>query len=178
MASGEQALARRDIVEYSGFGRRFCALCVDGPLRLALGLAIVFLPMRFLVLGLTTESGSTDPNYLWNTMPLLDKIFVFAFWLIASMVVPWLYTALQECSARRATLGKRLLGIQVTDLTGARISFGRASGRFFARLLPTFGIGYLMMLFTSKKQALHDLIAGCLVLRTARPSEKVGFYSA
>jgi len=178
MASRKEALSRQEALEYSGVVRRFGALCVDGPLRFALGLAIVFLPMRFLVFGLARESGSTDPRYLWRTMPQLDKIFVFAFWLVASIVVPWLYTALQECSRQRATLGKRLLGIQVTDLTGGRISFGRASGRFFARLLPTLGIGYLMMLFTRKKQALHDLIAGCLVIRAVRPSPDVDLYSA
>jgi uncharacterized RDD family membrane protein YckC len=177
MAS-ENAFGRPEDVKYSGFGRRFGALCIDGPLRFALGLAVVFLPMRFLVVSLASESGSADPNYLWRTMPTLDKIFVFAFWLVAAIVVPWLYTALQECSLRRATLGKRLLGIQVTDLTGGRVSFGRASGRFFARLLPTFGIGYLVMLFTSKKQALHDLIASCLIIRAARPNATVDLYSA
>jgi len=178
MATSDSAVASPGTAEYSGFARRFAALCIDGPLRFAMGLAIVFLPMRFLVFGLARQSGSTDPNYIWRTMSLLDKAFVFAFWLVASIVVPWLYTAIQECSNRQATLGKRLLGIQITDLTGRRISFARASGRFFARLLPTFGIGYLMMLFTSKKQALHDLIAGCLVIRAVRPSSGVDLYSA
>jgi len=52
----------------------------------------------------------------------------------------------------------------VTDLDGGRISFGRASVRFFGMLISTFIllIGFLMVLFTRRKQALHDIIAGCL----------------
>jgi uncharacterized RDD family membrane protein YckC len=55
----------------------------------------------------------------------------------------------------------------VTDLEGRRIGFGRATGRYFAKILSslTLFIGYLMAGFTEKKQALHDMIAGTLVLR-------------
>jgi uncharacterized RDD family membrane protein YckC len=61
------------------------------------------------------------------------------------------------------------MNIIVTDLNGNRISFGRASGRFFAKLLSDLiplGIGYILAGVTEKKQALHDMIASCLVLRT------------
>ncbi len=66
------------------------------------------------------------------------------------------------------TIGKRALGIVVTDLTGGRISFGRATGRYFAFFLSdiTLGLGYLIQPFTRKRQALHDLIAGTLVVGT------------
>jgi uncharacterized RDD family membrane protein YckC len=51
---------------------------------------------------------------------------------------------------------------------GRRVSFGRATGRHFAKIItnmvPAF-IGYIMAGFTERKQALHDMIAGCLVLR-------------
>jgi uncharacterized RDD family membrane protein YckC len=60
------------------------------------------------------------------------------------------------------------LNMAVTDLNGNRISFGRASGRFFAKMISgliPFGIGYIMAGFTEKKQALHDMVASCLVLR-------------
>jgi hypothetical protein len=65
----------------------------------------------------------------------------------------------------KGTFGKRLVGIQVTDLEGKPVSFGRASGRFFGRLIPTLGIGYCTILFTRRKQALHDLISRCVVIR-------------
>jgi uncharacterized RDD family membrane protein YckC len=88
--------------------------------------------------------------------------------LLAMMIVTWLYYAFMESSSIQGTLGKMVLGLIVTDMHGSPISFGRASGRFFARfitgLVPLF-IGYIMAGFTEKKQALHDIIAGCLVLQ-------------
>jgi uncharacterized RDD family membrane protein YckC len=81
-------------------------------------------------------------------------------------LVDWLYFAKLESSARQATIGKRALGIAVTDLAGRRISFGRATGRYFAKFLSSVAaIGFLMAGFTARKQALHDMIAGCLVVR-------------
>ena len=87
-------------------------------------------------------------------------------------VVSWLYSALMESSAKQATLGKMALGIRVTDLDGNRIGFGRATGRFFAEILSvlTLGIGFVMAAFTERRQALHDIIAGTLVMRGAATS--------
>jgi len=65
-------------------------------------------------------------------------------------------------------VGKQALGLYVTDGEVNRITFGRASGGFFAKIITgliPLGIGYIMAGFTEKKQALHDMIAGCLVLR-------------
>ena len=85
------------------------------------------------------------------------------------MVVSWLYFALLESSPKQATLGKMALGIKVTDLDGNRISFGRATGRFFAKIISgvILMIGYIMAAFTAKKQALHDIIASTLVIKPA-----------
>ena len=71
-----------------------------------------------------------------------------------------------ESSHRQATLGKMLLGLQVTDLEGNRISFGVATGRHFAEYLSalTLGLGYIMNVFTDKRQCLHDKVARTLVL--------------
>jgi uncharacterized RDD family membrane protein YckC len=84
-----------------------------------------------------------------------------------SLVVHWLYFALQESSSVQATLGKRVVGIKVTDEQGRRIGFGRASGRFFGKIISglTLLIGYLMAGFTERKQALHDMLAATLVVR-------------
>jgi uncharacterized RDD family membrane protein YckC len=72
-----------------------------------------------------------------------------------------------ESSPMQATLGKKICGLRVTDLNGERLSFGRATGRFFARIVSGIPcmIGYLFPFFTEKKQALHDMIAGTLVIR-------------
>jgi uncharacterized RDD family membrane protein YckC len=59
------------------------------------------------------------------------------------------------------------LGLKVTDTEGRQISFARASGRHFAKILSgmILLIGYIMAGFTERKQALHDVIAGTLVVR-------------
>lgn len=79
----------------------------------------------------------------------------------------WIYYALMESSGWQATLGKKVLGLKVTDLAGNRISFARASGRFFGKILSgmLLLVGFMMAGFTERKQALHDILAGCLVLR-------------
>ncbi len=90
---------------------------------------------------------------------------------LAALVITsiyWLYHAWMTSSPRQATLGKLALGLIVTDLDGNRISFWRASLRFFGTLVSgsVLNIGYLIQPFTAKKQALHDLMAGTLVIKT------------
>jgi uncharacterized RDD family membrane protein YckC len=77
-----------------------------------------------------------------------------------------LYYTLFEASPWQATPGKRILRLYVTDLNGRRLTFPRALLRNVARQISgVFFIGYLMAGFTEKKQALHDILASCLVLR-------------
>lgn len=85
----------------------------------------------------------------------------------AGVLAPWLYFAFFESSERQATPGKMICGIIVTNLKGQRISFARATGRFFGKYLSALilGIGFIMAGLTPRKQALHDLLAECLVLR-------------
>lgn len=92
--------------------------------------------------------------------------------MIITMVLAWLYFAVCESSPWQATLGKLALGIRVTDLLGHRISFPRALGRYPAKFLSAIilGIGFLMVGWTQRKQGLHDMIAGTLVLN-GRASE-------
>lgn len=84
-----------------------------------------------------------------------------------AVVVYWLYSALFESSKKQATVGQQLLGLKVTDYEFERISFARASARHFASYLSilTLGIGFLMIAFTERKQALHDKIAKTLVVK-------------
>jgi len=79
----------------------------------------------------------------------------------------WLYEALMESSSYQATLGKMIFGMKVTDLNGNRISFGRATGRHFAKILSgmILCIGFIMAGVTERKQGLHDMLAGTLVRR-------------
>jgi uncharacterized RDD family membrane protein YckC len=100
-------------------------------------------------------------------IPALILFFIPILGIIADIVGVWLYFALQESSAHQATVGKRAMGIYVTDLYGRRISFGQATGRYFSKILSglILDIGYIMVAFTEKKQGLHDMIAGTLVRR-------------
>jgi Tfp pilus assembly major pilin PilA/uncharacterized membrane protein YeaQ/YmgE (transglycosylase-associated protein family) len=85
---------------------------------------------------------------------------------LLGFVIGWLYFALMESSAGQGTIGKRVVGIVVTDLNGDRIGFGRATGRYFGKILSSIIllIGYLMAAFTQRKQGLHDMLASTLVL--------------
>jgi uncharacterized RDD family membrane protein YckC len=87
--------------------------------------------------------------------------------LLLVQLASWLYFATFESSPWQATPGKKVLGLRVTDLEGRRLSFIRASGRYFGKIISSLllGIGFAMAGFTQKKQALHDMLAGCLVLR-------------
>ena len=86
--------------------------------------------------------------------------------IVLLICVGCLYYTLFEGSSWQATPGKRILRLYVTDLKGQRITFGRALIRNLARQISgIFFIGYILAGFTEKKQALHDILAGCLVLR-------------
>jgi uncharacterized RDD family membrane protein YckC len=100
--------------------------------------------------------------------PLQAWVFVLAF-----PTVNWLYHALLESSTKQATVGKMLLKIRVTDLRGGRITFWRATGRHFSKVLSIlpFCIGYLVVGWTKKKQGLHDKLSNCLLVRNLRDSK-------
>ncbi|MDJ0947705.1 MAG: RDD family protein [Alphaproteobacteria bacterium] len=132
-------------MQYAGFLRRMVAAIVD---------AIIVYPVVFAVTFVTGGSVDMDTSQL-NPLALLLEI-----------VILWLYFALFECSQKRATLGKMAIGIVVTDLEGDRISFGRATGRTFGKVLSAaiVLVGFAMAAFTARKQALHDMMAGTLVV--------------
>lgn len=79
----------------------------------------------------------------------------------------WLYFSIMESSKAQATIGKMALSLKVTDMEGNRISFGRATGRFFGKFISEIilMIGFMMAGWTEKKQALHDMMADTLVIR-------------
>jgi uncharacterized RDD family membrane protein YckC/DNA-directed RNA polymerase subunit M/transcription elongation factor TFIIS len=140
--------------EYASFWKRFVAVFVDGFLLniLSFVLGIVLGVVVAAAMANDRESAETTAN-------------VLAF--ILGVIVGWLYEALFVSSEWQATPGKMAMGIMVTDLDGNRISFGRATGRYFAKILSglPMAIGYIMAAFTEKKQALHDVLAGTLVVR-------------
>ena len=152
-------------MSYAGFWKRFAAFLIDS---LLIG-AVVGIVMMIFGVGLFGGMSTIDPQQMDEEMAqtvaagVIGGIVMFG---IIMSAAQWLYFALMESSSKQATLGKMALGIIVTDLNGNPISFGRATGRYFGKILSgiILYIGYLMAGFTEKKQALHDMIAGCLVV--------------
>jgi len=144
--------------EYGGFWLRFVAIVIDTIL-----VAIVVLPVSLMLAGVIGLAGH-GVSMPGIGIHLVSVVVRVAF----SIVAKWIYEASMESSSRQATVGKMTMGLKVTDLAGRRISFARASGRYFAKYLSsmTLLIGYVMAGFTERKQALHDMIAGTLVIRT------------
>ncbi len=134
---------------YAGFWKRFAAYIIDG---IVINIAMTIIGYA---LGVGYLNSIADAAAGRSAAYTIIDILVF-----------WLYFALLESSSRQATLGKMALGIIVTDLDGRRISFVRATVRQLSKILSTLTlfIGWLMAGFTEKKQALHDMIAGTLVV--------------
>jgi uncharacterized RDD family membrane protein YckC len=128
----------------------------------------VFAPVAIALLASTGIFGiALSPGEdLQGMMAAIFGLSILAILLLIS-TGSWLYHTLMESSRYQATLGKLALGSIVTDLNGQRISFARANGRFFGKFISSaiFNIGYLMAGFTEKKQALHDILAGTLVIQ-------------
>jgi uncharacterized RDD family membrane protein YckC len=78
------------------------------------------------------------------------------------------YGPIMESSSAQATIGKIAFGLVVTDTSYRRISFWRGLGRHLAKFVSALVLylGYVMVVFTPQKRALHDYIAGTVVLRT------------
>ncbi|HPN39317.1 MAG TPA: RDD family protein [Melioribacteraceae bacterium] len=169
---------------YAGFWKRFLAYIIDSII-LNIIMGIIFIPV-FLIFGLSFFQEYGDPsNFNYNSVSYTQNLndvgevalvsAVILFVLIAvigSIIISWLYFALMEASSKKATLGKMALGLIVTDVNGVRLSFGRASGRYFGKILSglILNIGFIMAAFTEKKQALHDILAGTLVLEVKSKS--------
>ena len=161
--AGYAAISR---VEYAGFWVRFLAFLIDNAV-VGIGFILILIPLIFLT-GLGGFIGEIHPNEDMNDVGIFMLFGLLFLAATVSLLLTWLYHALMESSEWQATLGKKVLGLVVTDMAGRRVSFGRATGRHFAKIItnmvPAF-IGYIMAGFTERKQALHDMIAGCLVLR-------------
>jgi uncharacterized RDD family membrane protein YckC len=153
--------AADDRAAYAGFWRRFAAYAIDYVLVLLGGIVLGAVVIRAGIV----EDGTQGRFTLW----LLVGYF--------------LYCTLLESSPWQATVGKRALGIKVTSRRGERIGYARAAARFGAKLLSvlTMCLGYLLIVVTRRRQALHDLIAGTLVAHDGirrRPAWLVAAISA
>jgi len=152
-------------IEYAGFWLRFLAGAVDVVLE-ALGALLITLAIDFVL----QHFGRIVGIDRWDA-----KVFAGFAYIPILAVGSWLYCAFMESSSWRATVGKRLLGLQVITTDGERISFGTATVRHFMKFLSLFClmIGFLMPIWTKRRQALHDIPCDVLVSRTPQPSSSV-----
>jgi uncharacterized RDD family membrane protein YckC len=128
-------------LDYAGFWIRVAALLID--------YVVLMIPMM-IVTAVLYPIDSTGLVANLVTIPAM-----------------WLYFALMESGSGQATLGKRAVGLKVVDINGEPIGFGKATGRYFAKIISAlvFYLGFIWVGFDSRKQGWHDKMAGTLVVR-------------
>jgi len=159
---------------YAGFWMRVMAFILD---HLILGFIKAILIFPFSVaLSFGSMFSRENNDFYFASYTFIETgseaaaVFAFLYTLvimfILNTIVEWLYYAFFESSKKMATPGKFILGLKVTDFSGSRISFGKATGRYFSKFLSSMilGIGYIMAAFTERKQTLHDILANCFVI--------------
>lgn len=143
---------------YAGFWRRVVAWSIDALLVGALDALLTISFGTWLLVPWAVLGGHHGPM----TAKLVDIGLQ-----PLGVVVAWLYYGVCESSRWQATVGKLVLGLRVTDECGGRIGFARATGRYFGKIASALFlcVGFLLAGWTARKQALHDLMAGCCVVR-------------
>jgi uncharacterized RDD family membrane protein YckC len=153
--------------DYAGFWKRVAAFIIDS--------IVLYLPNLLIsyMMGMgdiqsayqrDLQGAGSDPHLMMQAMQHMYAAMLPT--ILLQSALQWLYFSLFESSPWQATPGKLALGIRVTSMDGGRISFLRATGRYFAKMLSAFIflIGYLMVAWTQRKQGLHDMLASTLVL--------------
>jgi uncharacterized RDD family membrane protein YckC len=140
-------------VRYAGFWIRFVAYVIDAIVLIVAGSIVsgIFFGSLFS----SFQGEFTDINWAMYSMANFVNV-----------AMGWLYFSLLESSDKQATLGKMAVGVKVVDRNGQQVSFARATGRYFSKILSglIFLIGFIMAGFDSRKQALHDKIADTFVV--------------
>ncbi len=144
-------------ITYASFWKRTAAYLVDYTLFL-ITIILIFIIVPSLCALLKLDKGYVALLALAGILGCYLCYFVWA-----------------ECSSWQATIGKKIFGLKVTNLAGQRISFWRSFLRNIGMKISqlTLYIGFLMCLWTQKRQCLHDMIASCVVL-DQNPEEKQG----
>jgi uncharacterized RDD family membrane protein YckC len=156
--NAESESATPEPPEYAGFWLRVWAGAIDvfieviGAFLLSV---VVYYAMRWFI----------DPSYglTATTASYVSGIAAIAFLSLGA----WLYCAFAESSSHRATLGKRIVGLQVMTASGSQLTFGQASVRHFMKFLSLFtaAVGFMMAGWTKRRQALHDMPSDSVVIR-------------
>lgn len=150
---------------YGGFLIRFLAHLVDHIILGVVAAPLFFITVLPSIIRIAQQADRDQEPSPEMIITIISSIFVY---IALAFVGQWLYEALLTSSSWQATIGKRVLHLKVVDEDGNRIGFGRATGRFFAKILSSmfFCIGFIMIGFTERKTGLHDMLAGTRVLRS------------
>jgi uncharacterized RDD family membrane protein YckC len=154
----QPAAGERLPVKYGGFWLRVWAGLIDIAIESVAAL-LLSLGVKLLLRALGVKA---DKAAFLTGMAFIVMLTIGA----------WLYCAFMESSAWRATIGKRIVGLQVVNSAGGRISFAQATIRHLMKFLSLFtaGFGFLMAGWTNRRQALHDIPCDCLVMRVPKQS--------
>jgi uncharacterized RDD family membrane protein YckC len=149
------------MVPYGGFWWRVLAYIIDG----------IVMNIASSIIGGIFGFGMMMPFAGFGANPEAINWGAVSGIMLVSNIINWVYFAGMESSKFQGTLGKLTIGLVVTDVHGERISFLRATGRYFAKILSglVLLIGFIMVAFTERKQGLHDILASTLVYKTRDP---------
>jgi uncharacterized RDD family membrane protein YckC len=149
---------------YGGFWIRFLAHLIDHVILGAVAAPLFFITVLPSIIRIAHQAERDQEPSPEMIIAIVSSVFVY---IALAFVGQWLYEALLTSSSWQGTIGKRVLRLKVVDEAGNRISFGRTTGRFFAKILSSmfFCIGFIMIGFTERKTGLHDMLAGTKVLR-------------
>jgi len=150
-------------IEYGGFWRRAWAGTIDVALEAIAAFLLTYYVIDFVLAWVGGMLGYERS---------ISKVAAGVAYILVLTVGGWLYSAFAESSPHRATIGKRIIGLQVVTADGGKVSFGQATVRHFMKFLSLFsaGVGFMMAAWTKRRQALHDIPSDCLVIRV--PPEK------
>ena len=152
---------------YAGFWLRFVAIIIDGIIVSTIQFIIIMpiLGLFGINFAMNMDNGNmSEEEAFASAMALMGTVGSAS---IVLGIMGLLYYTLMEASKYQTTIGKMALGLKVTDMNGNPLDFGKALLRNLGKIVSgmILYIGYIMAGFTDKKQALHDMIAGALVVK-------------
>jgi uncharacterized RDD family membrane protein YckC len=150
---------------YGGFWIRLLAHLIDHIILGVVAAPLFFITVLPSIIRIAQQADRDQEPSPEMIITIISSVFVY---IALAFVGQWLYEALLSSSSWQGTIGKKILRLKVVDEAGNRIGFGRATGRFFAKILSSMFmcIGFIMIGFTERKTGLHDMLAGTRVLRS------------
>ncbi|MGN1402124.1 MAG: RDD family protein [Bacillus sp. (in: firmicutes)] len=139
-------------MEYAGFWPRLAAYLIDTVVIVLGFILLLLLFSPFLFFDDSSIFAILMPLFLWGI----------------SILASGAYIVLMTSSKHQATLGKKMMGLIVTDENGNRLDFSKSALRFIiSYILSSFtsGLIYLVVAFTDKKKGIHDMVANTVVVR-------------